>query len=343
MNSQFRRKALLYNDLGNSSVQCNTCWHKCVIKEGKHGRCKTRINIRGILLTEIYGMVSSLSINPIEKKPLFHYYPGSYALTIGSISCNFSCPWCQNWSLSKVYPSEVHFPNFLSPEELVERTENNLQIQGISISFNEPTLSLEYSLEVFRLCKPETYRSFVTNGYMTDQALKLLIEAGMTGMTVTVKGNSKIVKKYCSIDVEKVWNNIKNAHGEGVHVEVVCLIIPTVNDSIEFYEEVSKRLRDINPNIPLHFTKFFPDYQFTQVDATPIKTLEEAHEIAQSEGINFVYLGNVPGHPLENTYCSSCKKLLIRRIGYQIEKKFDVQTRCCPSCKTEIPLYPHKL
>ncbi|MHA2244533.1 MAG: AmmeMemoRadiSam system radical SAM enzyme [Candidatus Hodarchaeales archaeon] len=339
MNSQFRRKALLYNDLGNSAVQCNTCWHKCVIKEGKHGRCKTRINIRGILLTEIYGMVSSLSINPIEKKPLFHYYPGSYALTIGSISCNYSCPWCQNWSISKCYPTEVHFPNFLSPEELVEQTEKNSKINGISVSFNEPTLSLEFSLDVFRLCKPETYRSFVTNGYMTDQALKLLIESGMTGMTVTVKGNSNMVEKYCETDVEKVWNNIKIAYREGLHVEIVCLIIPTVNDSVEFYKEVAKRLTDINQNIPLHFTRFFPDYQFTRVDATPIKTLEEAHEVAQSEGVNFVYLGNVPGHPLENTYCSNCQSLLIKRSGYHIEKKFDIQIPCCPSCGIEIPLY----
>lgn len=339
MNNQFRKKALLYRNLSNSSIQCNTCWHKCVIKEGEYGRCKTRVNTRGTLLTESYGMISSLSINPIEKKPLFHYYPGSYALTIGSISCNFSCPWCQNWSLSKVYPSEVHFPRYLSSEELVERTENNSQIYGISISFNEPSLSLEYSLDVFRLCKPDTYRMFVTNCYMTSQALDLLIEAGMTGMTVTVKGSSDVVKKFCGANVEKVWNNIKSAYKEGIHVEIVCLIIPSVNDSIGFFKHVARRIIDIDPNIPLHFTRFFPDYQFRKVDATPIKTLEKAHQVAQSEGVKFVYLGNVPGHPLENTYCPNCKKLLIKRTGYQIEKKFDVETRHCPFCETEIPLF----
>ena len=335
----FQKEAILYTPLENSKIQCDTCWHQCKISEGKFGRCRTRKNVNGTLYCINYGLLSSFSINPIEKKPLFHYYPGSFASTVGSFSCNFSCPWCQNWSLSKTYPSDVHFPRFLSPEELVERTENNSQIQGISISFNEPTLSLEYSLDAFRLCKPDTYRMFVTNGYMTNQALKLLIEAGLTGMTVTVKGSSDIVKQYCGTNVEKVWENIKTAYKEGIHVEIVCLIIPTVNDSIDFFKQVAKRLTDTDPNIPLHFTRFFPDYQFRKVDATPIRTLEKAHQIAQSEELNFVYLGNVPGHPLENTYCPNCKKLLIKRTGYQIEKKFDVETRHCPFCETEIPLF----
>ena len=337
--NQFRRKALLYRSLQKSSVQCNNCWHKCIIKEGHHGRCKARINIKGTLFTEIYGMISSLSLNPIEKKPLFHYYPGSYALTIGSIGCNYSCPWCQNWSISKTYPSEVHFPRYLSPEELVERAETNPKIDGISISFNEPTLSLEYALDVFRLCKPDTYRMFVTNGYMTRQALQLLIKAGMTGMSVTVKGTKETVKRYCKANVEKVWQNLRIAFEQGVHIEVICLIIPTVNDSIEFFEEVATLVNEINPTIPLHFTRFHPDYQFTKVESTPIKTLEIAHETAQSKGLSFVYLGNVPGHPLENTYCPNCQKLLIKRTGYQIEVLYDVKTQRCPSCGRNIPVF----
>lgn len=335
----FQKEALLYTSLGNLKVQCQTCWHRCKISEGEYGRCRTRKNVEGTLYCVNYGLLSSFSINPIEKKPLFHYYPGTHASTIGSFSCNSSCPWCQNWSISKVYPSEVQFPHYLSPEELVEKTETNPKIHGISVSFNEPTLSLEYSLDVFRMCKPETYRMFVTNGYMSNQALKLLIEAGMTGMSVTVKGNQKEVKRYCGIDVAKVWENIRTAVREGVHVEIICLIIPTVNDTEDFYRNVSKQVISIDPKIPLHFTRFHPDYQFTDVKATPIKTLEKAYEVAQSEGVTFVYLGNVPGHPLENTYCPKCQKLLIKRTIYHIEMKFDVQTRRCPSCNTEIPLY----
>ena len=136
--NHFQKEAVLYTPLESSKIQCNTCWHQCVISKGKFGRCRTRRNIDGTLFCMNYGLVSFFSINPIEKKPLFHYFPGSYASTIGSVSCNFSCPWCQNWSISKIYPSEVHFPSFLSPEELVERTEMNSKIDGISISFNEP-------------------------------------------------------------------------------------------------------------------------------------------------------------------------------------------------------------
>ncbi len=338
MENVFQKQALLYTSLGSNKVQCNTCWHQCIIPEGKYGRCHTRINVDGTLYCINYGLVSSFSVNPIEKKPLFHYYPGTYASTVGGYSCNFSCPWCQNWSISKCYPSEVHFPRFLSPEELVKKTETDPKINGISISFNEPTLSLEYALDIFRLCKPTIYRMFVTNGYMTNQALNLLIDTGMTGMSVTVKGDKRTVKHYCKTNVEKVWENIEMAFEKEVHIEVICLIIPTVNDSIAFYKEVATRLKKIDPNIPLHFTRFHPDHQFKKVNATSIKTLEEAYHIAQSEGINFVYLGNVPGHPLENTYCPNCRFLLIKRSGYQIDKKFDVWTRHCPSCNTGIPL-----
>ncbi|MFX0152126.1 MAG: AmmeMemoRadiSam system radical SAM enzyme [Candidatus Hodarchaeota archaeon] len=337
--SVFHKEALLFDSLDNSKVQCKTCWHQCNIPKGKLGRCHTRMNVDGGLYCLNYGLISSFSVNPIEKKPLFHYFPGTYASTVGSYSCNFSCPWCQNWSISKVYPSEVHVPRYLSPEDLVDRTESDPKIDGISISFNEPTLSLEYALDVFRLCKSETYRMFVTNGYMTPYALKLLIQSGMTGMSVTVKGNAKVAKKYCGINVEKVWENIKMAIDQGVHVEVICLIIPTVNDSVAFFTEVGERINDIDPEIPLHFTRFHPDYQFTEVDPTSVTILEEAHSIARSIGLKYVYLGNVFTHPLENTYCPNCQVLLIKRTGYQIEKKFDLKTNRCPSCALKIPIY----
>jgi pyruvate formate lyase activating enzyme len=292
-----------------------------------------------MIFTLNYGMVSTFSINPIEKKPLFHYYPGSHASTIGSVSCNFRCPWCQNWKISKSYPSEVHVSRYLSPEQLIKKTEEDTSVTGISVSFNEPTLSLEYVLDVFRSCKSDTYKMLVTNGYMTGEALELLIDAGMTGMSINLKGDAKTVRKYCKTDVDKVWQTIETAHWKGVHVEVICLVIPTVNDNEEFYKLVAKRLFEMNENIPLHFTRFHPDYQFTEVDATPVHVLEEAHQIASSEGLKFVYLGNVFGHRLENTYCPHCGRLLIKRSGFWIETTFDLLTRHCPSCGANIPVY----
>lgn len=332
----FKKETLLYHKLEGNVVRCNTCSHQCSIKENDLGICKTRRNENGFLYSLNYGMVSSYSVNPIEKKPLFHYYPGSYAATIGSYSCNFDCPWCQNWSISKTNPIQVLKPSFTSPEEIVQRINTDSNITGISVSFNEPTLSLEYVLDIFNLLDDSVYKMFVTNGYMTPEALNLLINAGLTGMSVTIKGKRSTVKKYCKADVNKVWDNIRVTEKQGVHIEVVCLIIPTVNDNNDFYEEVANNLTSINENIPLHFTRFHPDYQFTHVSPTPIKTLEEAHSIAKRIGLRYVYLGNVYGHPLENTYCHQCDSLLIKRTGYQITSFIDPQLKQCPNCKEKI-------
>ncbi len=338
MINEFQRKAYLASQLDNSKIQCNTCWHQCKIASGSMGLCKTRININKTLTTLNYGLVSSLSINPIEKKPLFHYHPGTHALTIGTYSCNFKCPWCQNWSISKKFPEDVRNKRFISPDDLIKMTESNNKIQGISFSFNEPTIWLEYILDVFKLCKKEIYQMLVTNGYMSQEALDLLIEAGLTGMSVTVKGNDEIVKKFCGSNVDLVWQNIERAYEKDIHIEVICLIIPRVNDSMNFFKEVSEQILDIDPNIPLHFTRFFPDYKFSNVDPTPIPKLEEAHSIAIKQGLNYVYIGNVFHHPLENTYCPGCKELLIERMGYEIKIKLDSEKKC-PSCGKRIHIY----
>lgn len=335
----FQKESVLYSTLEHSQVQCRTCWHQCVIANGKFGHCRTRKNLSGKLYCINYGMISSFSINPIEKKPLFNYYPGTHAVTVGSYSCNFDCPWCQNWSLSKHFPAAVLRPRYVSPHQLVSAVENDSTIDGISISFNEPTLSLEYALDTFNLCPPDIYRMFVTNAYMTDEALHLLISAGMTGMSINVKGLAPVVKKYCHSQVDRVWDNIQIAHQNGVHVEIICLIIPTVNDAIDFYHHVASRLLAISPDIPLHFIRFYPAYQFTHVNTTPIKDLEAAYQIARSAGLNYVYLGNVFSHPLENTYCPNCHQLLIKRTGSRIEVILDTQKGQCSSCNTEIPIF----
>ena len=334
----FQKDALLYNQLDELTIQCNTCWHKCKITSGNKGKCNTRINVNGKLMTLNYGLVSSISINPIEKKPLFHYYPGSKALTIGSVSCNFNCPWCQNWIISKIYPENVTNPKYISPEDLVKIAKSDDQIQGISFSFNEPALWLEYVLDVFELCDNQFYQMLVTNGYMTQEALELLIDSGMTGMSVTVKGDKDMVKKYCGARVNHVWKNIERAHRKGVHIEIICLIIPRVNDSSDFFHQISKMISNIDKNIPLHFTRFFPDYKFNNVEPSPVMILEEAHSIAKQQGLKYVYLGNVFGHPLENSYCYECDELLIERTGYGIELKL-FQGNKCFTCGREFLIY----
>jgi len=255
-----------------------------------------------------------------------------------SFSCNFSCPWCQNWEISKISPSEVLKPNFLPPEEIINRIKKDNRISGVSISFNEPTLSLEYAIDVFKLLNESYYKMFVTNGYMTSETLAQLIDVGLTGMSITVKGNNSSVEKYCQANGELVWGTIEEAFRKGIHLEIICLIIPSVNDTVAFYEEVAERILGINPKIPLHFTQFFPYYHFLNHPPTPVSTLENAHQIVLEKGLAYVYLGNVFGHPFENTYCNHCKKLLIKRTGYKTDFFLDLETKLCPTCGEKILL-----
>ncbi len=217
----FVRESLLHEREGNK-IRCNVCERRCLLVEGAFGWCRTRQNRGGRLLTLIYGCVSSLSANPIEKKPFYHFHPGTSALTAGSWSCNFGCPWCQNWKISKAAPPAEG--NYISPEGFMRLVEER-DCQGTSISFNEPTLSLEWALDVFRLARRRGFfNTFVTNGYMTPEALSLLIEAGLDTMNVDVKGDALVVRKFCKgIEVEKVWSTCRLARGRGVHLEITTL------------------------------------------------------------------------------------------------------------------------
>jgi len=331
----FIRKALLQEKVGDR-VRCLTCERRCTLREGATGWCRTRKNIEGVLYTLIYGNISSLSANPIEKKPLYHFYPGSVALTCGSWSCNFKCPWCQNWGISKSPPRMVYV-DYWSPEEFVTATRRR-RCQGTSISFNEPTLSLEWSLEVFRLARQEgLYNTFVTNGYMTEEALRLLVEAGLDAMNVDIKGDAEAVKRYCAADVEVVWRNCRLAKEMGVHLEVTTLVIPTVNDDPEVLRGIARRIREeLGADTPWHLSAYYPAYRFRQ-PPTPLSTLERAWAIGKEEGLDFVYLGNVLGHPKENTYCPSCGALLIQRYGLRITRYLLDEGRC-PKCGRAIPI-----
>jgi len=296
--------------------------------QGQSGWCRTRRNIGGRLHTLTYGAVSSLSANPIEKKPLYHFHPGTVALTSGSWSCNFDCPWCQNWDISKSPPAGGRF---MTPEQFVREAVRR-GCQGTSISFNEPTLSLEWSLEVFRLARARgLYNTYVTNGYMTAQALELLIEAGLGAMNVDVKGSASAVRHYCGADVERVWRNCRMAKAAGIWVEITTLVIPTVNDDEPSLRAIAARIaEELGVETPWHVSGYYPAYRFT-APPTPVRTLERARAIGREAGLEYVYLGNVLGHPGENTYCPQCGRLLIERFGLRMCKCEVIQGRC-PDC-----------
>ncbi len=330
------RRALLYDKLSEKNVRCNTCERRCVISPGKLGFCKTRQNQDGELHTLQYGLSSGISANPMEKKPFYHFWPGSYALTVGSWSCNSSCPWCQNFHTSK-FPPDPTKSEYITPEKFVELMKK-YRCQSTSISFNEPTLSLEWSIDLFKLARAQGFsNTFVTNGYMTLETLRILHDAGLDALCIDVKGDVEAVRKYCGLDVQVVWRNVRESKKLGMHVEVVNLVIPGVNDREEQLRKLAKRhLREADRETPLHFTAYYPAYKF-DAPPTPVSTLERAHDVAVSEGLEFVYIGNVPGHQYENTYCPGCGELLIKRFGLELlETNFKGNN--CPSCGHEIPL-----
>lgn len=255
-------------------------------------------------------------------------------MTAGSWSCNFGCPWCQNWSISKSPPparSEV-----VSPERFVSLTEEH-GCQGTSISFNEPTLSLEWSLDVFRLARARgLYNTYVTNGYMTPEALTLLIEAGLDAMNVDVKGDAQAVERHCKgVDVSRVWAACQMARSQGIHVEITTLVIPSVNDSAAVLGSIADRIAaELGRDVPWHVTGYYPAYRFS-APPTPLSTLERAWQIGKQAGLDYVYTGNVAGHRGEDTACPSCGAGLIRRRGFDVLTNRLAEGRC-PECGVEL-------
>ncbi|MGC9444397.1 MAG: AmmeMemoRadiSam system radical SAM enzyme [Candidatus Methanospirareceae archaeon] len=335
------REAVLY-EREDDGVRCMTCERSCRIPVGKLGFCRTRKNIDGKLYTLEYGDISSMSANQIEQKPFFHFFLGSRALTVGSYGCNFTCPWCQNCSISKAAPNPARC-NYVSPERFVHLIKE-LDCQGTSISFNEPTLMLEYALDVFpRARAAGYYNTYVTNGYMSADALRLLVEYGLDAMNVDVKGCADAMKRYCGADVEQVWRTIRTAKRLGAHIELTTLIIPSVNDDENCLRDIARRIKnEVGVDTPWHVTQYHPAYRSRTIglfeSQTPIAILERAWVIGKTEGLQYVYIGNVPGHPFEHTYCPRCGKLLIKRYGFAVIRYQVTAEQRCPICGARIAI-----
>jgi pyruvate formate lyase activating enzyme len=330
------REALLYEKLKGEKVRCNTCPRHCVLGEGQKGFCFTRQNQGGRLFTLIYGEVASLSVNPIEKKPVFHFHPGSRWLSLGALGCNFRCPGCQNWELSH---SRGGTANYLSPQELISLAKRH-GCMGISWTFNEPTIWLEYTLDGAKLAKEQgLYTNYVTNGYITPEALDTIgpyldvFRVDIKGFSPTSYGRTAHIS-----DFAPILEAAKRAKKEwGMHVELVTNIIPGCNDDEEELRGIARWIRDeLGAYTPWHITRFFPHLELSHLDPTPIATLERAAEIAREEGLSYVYLGNLPAHPGENTYCHHCGRLVIKRQVFDI-LECNLRKGRCRYCDTPIP------
>lgn len=312
------QEARHYFKLEGGKVQCQLCFRSCVISEGQRGYCETRENRGGKLYTLTYGMPAAIQIDPIEKKPLFHFLPGSETLSFGTAGCNFKCIFCQNWHLAARTPEEVE-SIYLSPKEAVKKA-LDYNCQSISFTYNEPTVFYEWMYDVAKLAKENGLNTlFHTNGSMQPQPLRELLKY-MDAVCVDLKAFTAEFYYLTSFSqLEPVLTTLKIIKEEGVWLEITNLIIPTLNDDPEKIEEMCIWIRDnLGKDVPIHFSRFFPAYKLTRLPPTPIETLEKAKDIAQGVGLQYVTIGNVPGHPANSTYCPQCGKVLIERIHFSV-------------------------
>jgi pyruvate formate lyase activating enzyme len=331
-------EAMFYEKLAGNEVKCSLCAHRCRIKPGKRGICGVRENCEGSLFSLVYGGVANEAVANIEQKPLYHYYPGSTAYSVGTIGCNFRCRHCQNWRLSQAALEDAFLEN-LSPSQLV-RQAKMAGCQSISWTYNEPTVWYEYTCDGAKFSKEEGLgTSYVTNGYITPEALEH-IAPYLDAFSVDIKGFSdEFYRDVCSAKLAPVLEATRLAKKLGIHVEVVNLIIPTRNDSPEEIRELSRWVyENLGRDTPLHFNRFHPHYKMKDLLPTPVNTLDRARSIAIEEGMRFVYVGNVPGHPYENTYCPECGSLLIARGFFEVQEYNISPDKTCPRCGESIPL-----
>ncbi len=330
------KESPFYEKLRGLKVRCKLCNRFCVLDHGQVSSCGVRFNFEGKLYTVTYGLLTAVESRPMEIKPFFHFNPATTATTISTWGCNFVCAWCQNYTLSKYVK---YFGHYISPEKLVEWC-LDIGDDGINVSLNEPTLLTEYALDVFKTArKHNLHLSYNTNGYMSLEVLKELVYAGMQAVNIDVKGWEDTYRRWLLVDFDKYWRNVVEAEKMGLHVELTYLVIPKVNDDeIEsFLERASK---DLDLNTPIHFTRFHPDHKLLNTYSTPIEVLEEARNLAVKHyGFNYAYIGNVPGHPYEHTYCPKCGKIVIKRYGmYVVDVKLEVKNSkyVCRYCGSEV-------
>ncbi|EKF86819.1 AmmeMemoRadiSam system radical SAM enzyme [Methanobacterium formicicum] len=329
-----KKEAILYEKL-DGVLNCHICNRSCVISHGKTGFCGMRQNDNGTMYSLNYASASSVAVDPIEKKPLFHFYPGSLSFSMGSIGCNFRCPYCQNWSISQADLDEIGTRD-IPPEEAIKMALDN-NCQSISWTYNEPTMWFEYTYDSAKLAHKNDLKTvYVTNGYMSSESLDL-IAPHLDAANVDLKGMSdKFYQELCQARLEPVLENIQAMHDKGIHLEITNLVIPGYNDSPEDLQSLVKFVADVDVNIPLHLTRFYPHYKMNLVPPTPVETLEKAYEMAREAGIKYVYVGNVPGSDGENTKCPNCGELLIQRDGFSVESNNLKKNKECPSCGTKI-------
>jgi pyruvate formate lyase activating enzyme len=331
-------EAKLYERQEDRKVKCCLCARRCLIGDGATGFCLVRKNESGALFSLNYGKVVSAAVDPIGKKPLSHFHPGALVMSIAAAGCNFRCKFCDNWMVSQ--ETEMAGRNF-PPAEIVKAATNR-NCQGISYTYTEPTIYMEYAYDTAKIAhEAGLFNTFVTNGYMTPEAVKT-IAPYLDAATVDFKGGGDpyFYKSFSAVpSVEPIYEALKELKSNSVHIEITNLVVPKIGDSMDKIKEMATWIKDnIGQETPFHLLRFHPDYKMTTTPATSVEEMERAYMTARNAGLHYVYLGNVPGHPSENTYCPRCNELLIKRYSFEITHWNLTKDMRCPVCSHLIPI-----
>ena len=328
--------AMLWQALDGQKVQCELCGHRCEIAAGKYGICRVRENCAGMLKTHNYHAIVALNVDPIEKKPLFHFLPGTRSLSVAAAGCNFQCDFCQNWQISQSPRMGGISGEAVSPEQIVSAT-RTYDCPSISYTYTEPTVFFELAYDTCRLAHEGGIKNcFVSNGFMSPLAVEK-IAPHLDGINVDLKSfRDETYRQHMKASLRPVLDCLRAMVAAGVWVEVTTLVVPGMNDSAEELGDIAGFIAgDLGPQVPWHITRFHADYRMTSVAATPLETLQMATQIGVKAGLSYVYCGNVPGQADERTRCPSCQEVLIDRWGFTIRQS-NLTAGACPKCGTKI-------
>jgi len=333
------KEAILYEKLPNDKVLCTACARYCELGKDQVGLCGIRGNENGKLQLYVYGKVIAGHVDPIEKKPVTHYHPGTKIFSIATTGCNWLCKYCQNSDISQRRKVEG---TDMTPQQVVD-TAIEYGAQGIAYTYNQPSIFIEFARDCGVLARKKgLINIFVSNGYDTPETVKMMDEF-LDCITVDFKGSAEpeFTRKFIGVpDPKPIFDTLIEIRDKTkIHVEITDLIVPKVGDSLEYAKKLSKFVYDeFGPEMSIHFLRFHPDYKMMDYEPTPIKTLEKHYEIAKKEGLKYVYLGNVPGHPWEHTYCSECNNIVVKRYGFDIQGWNMDENNKCKFCGNQIPI-----
>ena len=334
--TQDLKEAGYYEKLPNRKIKCVLCPRECVIDDQETGYCGVRENYDGKYYTLVYGRECSAHIDPIEKKPLFHFLPSSNAFSIATVGCNVLCKFCQNWQISQARPDQVDSIDLL-PDKLAEIASLR-ECKSIAYTYTEPVVFTEYMYDCAEAAhKKNLKNAMISNGYIQAKPMNDLCNI-LDAVKIDLKGyTEKFYKKFVDAHLQPVLDTLVLLKKNNIWFEIVYLVIPTLNDTTKELQEMSKWIvNELGRDVPIHFSRFYPQYRLKNLPPTPVSTLEKARNIALEAGLQYVYLGNVPGHEGENTFCPDCKKIVIKRIGYRIIKNDVAVNGICKKCGFKI-------